>query len=142
MIKRYFKDNSNFVYVKMSSTIDDMEILSHLGKLNRSAKTNTALFELCDLRELSYNSNFTLIGFENVKARIRTCTNLAKIEGKFAIVVANSFQRSIAEWFIKLASEILSASESQIFYNYYDAIEFLKTEESLSEIEKFLEEIQ
>ncbi len=138
MIERFFKQHSNFVYVKMNAAINDTEIIDHIGKLNRGINSNTALVELCDIRNISLRSNLSRKGFASIKAKISTLKNLHNISGKFAIVVTNSFQLNIAEKFIKLASEILSNGESKIFYNCNDAIKFLNTKESVFEIKAFI----
>ncbi len=138
MIQRFFKPHSNFVYVIMQAKINDTEILDHIGKLNRGITSNTTLLELCDIRNISLHSRLSKNGFGSIKAKISTSKNLFNISGKFAIVVTNSFQLNIAEVFIKLASEILSTGEAKIFYNSSDAIKFLNTAESVSEIKAFI----
>ncbi len=138
MIKRYYKPESSFIYIKMSSVINDASLLQHLKELNRENFGRIELLELCDVRDISPESNLSLKMFIDFAEIIAKSENLIYMTGKLAFLVNNSFQLHMVRAFARITTDTIIHSETQIFYDLKEAVEFLDTIEPFTEIEEFL----
>ncbi|MBN2711640.1 MAG: hypothetical protein JXR97_04300 [Planctomycetes bacterium] len=135
MFERIYKPGSNFVYVRLSSDVDDKQLMDHIAAYNREAEGKTGLLELCDTRQATSYEGLTVDG----------CKMGGKLDigkprvagGKLAFLVTNKMQFGLARVFSTFASE--SGREIGIFEEIDKAVEFLNPEESLTEILSFIE---
>ncbi len=138
MIKRYYKPESSFIYIKLSSIINDASLLRHLKELNRENFGRIELLKLYDLRDISSESNLSLKLCLDVAETIAKSENLIYMTGKLAFLVSNSFQLNLVRAFARITTDTIVHSETRIFYDLKEAVEFLDTTESFAEIEEFL----
>ncbi len=138
MFERFYKESSDFVYVRISSEIDDDGFLEHMLAYNQEAKERKGIMELCDCRDVSSTTNFT----------VQMCAECGKLDarqnrvigGKLAILVSEEFHYGMARAFEMFANE--GGRKVEIFYEFDKAIDFLNIKESITEIVEFLEGIE
>lgn len=116
MFERFYKANSDFVYVKLSSDVDDKQLAEHISLYNIEAKERTGLLELCDCRQITSIEKITVQGCVEIGERDTGQNRF--LGGKLAFLVSNELQFGLARAFQTFAIE--SGRKIEIFIRSYE----------------------
>ena len=125
MFQRYYKENSCFVYVKVSESIDGTQLKEHVISYNKETEGRTGLYELADCRKLIDVENLSVdaileaANLENGQSRTEN--------GKLAILVNDSLHYGLARAYGAISEKC--RDDVDVFFDLEEAIQWLKIED-------------
>ncbi len=137
MFERFYKPDSNFVFVRITGTVDDNSFYEHFNSFVKELNGRSGIQQLVDLREADCN-----------KITVNACVQVGTFEAKathshnakIAILVSTSLQYGFSRAYSMFASGMGEGIE--IFRDLNQAIEYLETVESPEEIMSYLHSLQ
>jgi len=135
MFDRIYKSNSRFVWVRISGSLNDATLQQHVLDYNGECTGRSGLLELADCRELNDVSGLSVL----------SCTQSAALEmgtqrvvgGRLAVLVSAELHFGLARAYAAIAGN--HREEAQVFYDVGEALRWLGTDESLEDLEQFMQ---
>lgn len=132
MIERFYKPDSNFVYIKITGHLHENEGTEHILSYVNETTGQNELLELCDIRNAVLNKLTVQNSIDTGKSHYYLLNSVKRI----AFLVSDELQCGHTRAFIAFAAK--SQTKIEVFYDLDDALHFLNPAESISEVIDFI----